>query len=97
MGEAYATFRRLSSIKCYRTLVSQLCQKVFGFFKTNLSGAEAERRWRRKRRGERGGSPCLCLNAEAAGTHSALNRTRQKRIRRCIPARQLEPLPNPGL
>jgi len=34
---------------------------------------------------ERGGSPCPRLNAEAAGAGSALNRTRQKRIGRCIP------------
>src|SRR5882762_1608194 len=44
--------------------------------------------------GERGGSPCPRLNAEAAGARSALNRTRQKRIRRCIPARRLKPSPN---
>ena len=36
------------------------------------------------------------LNAEAAGARSALNRTRQKRIRRCIPARRLKPLPGPS-
>ena len=35
------------------------------------------------------------LNAEAAGARSPLNRTRQKRIRRCIPARRLKPLPGP--
>jgi hypothetical protein len=35
--------------------------------------------------GERGGSPCPRLNAEAAGAGIALNRTRQKRIGRCIP------------
>src|SRR6266849_2818988 len=31
----------------------------------------------------------------AAGARSALNRTRQKRIGRCIPARRLKPLPGP--
>src|ERR1035441_7212727 len=41
------------------------------------------------------GSPCPRLNAEAAGARSALNRTRQKRIGRCIPARRLKPLPGP--
>src|SRR6266852_6058492 len=31
----------------------------------------------------------------AAGARSALNRTRQESIRRCIPARRLKPLPGP--
>jgi len=35
------------------------------------------------------------LNAEAAGARSALNRTRQKRIRLCVPAHRLKPLPAP--
>jgi aspartate racemase len=37
------------------------------------------------------GSPCPRLNAEAAGACRALNRTRQKRIGRCIPAPRLKP------
>jgi hypothetical protein len=41
------------------------------------------------------GSPCPRLNAEAAGARSALNRTRQKRIRQCIPACRLKPLRGP--
>src|ERR1700693_2918943 len=32
----------------------------------------------------------------ATGARSALNRTRQERIRRCIPARRLKPLPGPS-
>ena len=45
----------------------------------------------------RGRSPCLRLNAEAAGAPRALNCTRQKRIGRCIPARRLKPLPGAPL
>ncbi|HEY1161371.1 MAG TPA: metalloregulator ArsR/SmtB family transcription factor, partial [Terracidiphilus sp.] len=37
--------------------------------------------------------PCPPLNAEAAGAHSAVNRTPEKRIKRCIAARRLKPLP----
>jgi hypothetical protein len=57
------------------------------------SAAEEERRQRRKGSGERGGRPCTRLNTEAAGARSALNCTGQKRIRLCIPARRLKPLP----
>src|ERR1700730_14567616 len=35
----------------------------------------------------------LRLNAEAAGGPRALNRTRQERIERCVPARRLKLLP----
>src|SRR5207253_531366 len=35
------------------------------------------------------------VDAEAAGARRALNRTRQKRSGRCIPARRLKPLPGP--
>ena len=40
-------------------------------------------------------SLCHRLNAEAAGARSALNRTRQKRIGRCIPVRRLKLLLGP--